>query len=205
MPKRLAATTLLILAASGVVPVSADDAACAKRIGDLLKRSVSDVRPGRATMTIEMKGAPAMVSEYLLAGPSHGLHKPVSPPSPSWTLTTPGAMFQSTDGGKTWKKVRTFDAAAQKAQTEKTVAAQAQSITEAVCGNEPIDGVAHDKLEATITNPPPGEFKMRNTYWMNSETGFISKTIMRVVSGGPKSVTTQEWTPAPGLKLPKPE
>ena len=48
MTRRLAAVALAFTTASGASPALADDAACAKRIGDLLKRSLTDVRPGRA-------------------------------------------------------------------------------------------------------------------------------------------------------------
>ena len=196
--KRLLFATLLCLP----IPALADD--CRDRVVKLVIDSMT-VKPSQGHLTSEIKGGQSTENTFEIAAWDHMLFKSIKPANAPWTLTYKGAMYQSSDAGKSWRKVHSFDAKEQRAIQVKNVTAQANSARNAVCGEEALNGVMHDVLEADMTYPKPRSFDIHSKYWVNRNTGFVSKAVSRMSSKNFESVTTQTWMPAEGLVLPLPK
>lgn len=187
----------LLLAAT---PAAADD--CVDRIAAIVTdRSVD--QPVEARIVTETKGQPTITNDFLIAEPGHTMFRPVDPAGMPWTLTVAGTMYNSTDGGESWTAVHSFDPDAQAAAEEAALAAQAETIANAVCDSEEVDGTTYDRLSAEMKMQ--GGFDVASTWWVDPATGFVARTESRMTGNGFDSFVTQEWQPAPGLTLPVPE
>ena len=190
----------LVFASS--MPAFADD--CRDRVVKLVIDSMT-VKPSKGRLISEIKGGQSTENTFEMTAWNHTLFKSVKPAKAPWTLTYKGAMYQSSDKGKSWRKVHSFDAEKQRATQVKNVTAQAKSARNAVCGEEKYGDVMHDVLEADMTFPGPNSFDIHNKYWVDRKSGFVAKAVSRMKSKNFENVTTQTWVPAEGLSLPIPK
>jgi hypothetical protein len=198
---RIAPLAALLLIVSGL-PVLADE--CRERVARLVVGSMN-VKPSKGHMIYEVKGSDKTESEFVMAAWDHTLYRSIVPADPNLTLTYKGTMFQSSDEGKTWKKLYSYDSESSRAEQVKTVEAQIGSIKNAICGEEEFEGVMHNTLEADMSNPDPYPFEMHNKYWVSRETGFVAKATSLVKQKDSESMTTQTWVQDDGITLPIPE
>jgi hypothetical protein len=126
-------------------------------------------------------------------------------PKGDWILTYDGTMYQSSDEGKTWKTIRSFDKNETRASGIKSVKEQAGTVRNAKCGEEALDGVKHEMLEADTTNLA-AEFDVHTKYWVNrGDDDFVTRADMTMKTDSYEVFTRQVWKPAPGLTLPVPK
>ena len=190
--------TFLISAGSAF----ADD--CRDRFIKLLTVG-NDEGPVKIHVTQEIKGAPASKNVFYQVTTGHWMTEMVEPATQDWVLTYDNTMYTSSDKGESWKKIRTLDSENNEEVARKNLTENSATTRNAVCGQEEVDGVLHDTVEAdydTLQN-----FKTENhfKYWVHPETGWITKATYLVKGQGFESFTTQLPTPAPGLELPTPE
>lgn len=199
MRKAIVVAALLAGASHGAL---AD--ACADKFVRVLT-GFQDMKPTRARIVSQMKGQPATENDFLSVSADHYMAKPTKPKGP-WVLTYDGAMYQSSDAGQTWQKLRSFDKDKQKAASRKSVQAQAATVRNAVCGEAMLDGVKHETLEADTTNPAPATFEIHTKYWVDRGNGdFVTRADTTMKTSAYEIVTSQTWQRADGLTLPKPE
>ncbi|MBX3513044.1 MAG: hypothetical protein KIT15_11915 [Xanthobacteraceae bacterium] len=197
MQIRLAALALLLLYSS---PALAD--ACKDKFIAVLT-NYANTRATVSQNTQQMKGAALNKSEFLWAAPGHYLHKATDPKGP-WYLTYDGAMYQSDDEGKNWKKIRTFDKTQQQAGADDNVKKQAASARNAQCGEDTLNGIKHETVEAE-TDLPNQKVRVHTKYWVNrADKNFVTRAETRMTGDGYEIFTTQLSKPEPSLKLPKP-
>lgn len=196
MRTTIVAVALLLISAA---PGRSDT--CAEKFTRVLT-GYENKMPVKSHIVSEMKGQPPSENDFLSVSWQHYMTKTTKGP---WYLTYDGTMFQSSDEGKSWTKVRSFDKDKTRAAGMATVKAQAGTVRNAVCGEEALDGVAHDTMEADTTNLTPQKFEIHTKYWVNRKTGFVSKTITRMTAPTYEIHTTQISSPADGLTLPVPE
>lgn len=178
--------------------------ACADKFVRVLT-GFQNMKPTRAHIVSQMKGQPATENDFLSVSADHYMAKPTKPKGP-WVLTYDGAMYQSSDEGKTWKKLRSFDKDKQKAASRKSVKAQAATVRNAVCGEAMLNGVKHETLAADTTNPAPAKFEIHTKYWVDRGNGdFVTRADTTMKTSAYEIVTSQTWQRADGLTLPKPE
>lgn len=198
-----------ILLLSAAILVAANPAAradaCKDRFIENRMASLAAPPPGIGHIVSQTKGGQATENEYWSAAWDHGLFKPIKPANMPWTLTYKGAMYNSTDAGKSWKKVHSFDADKQRAQNNETVKKQLGSAKNVVCGEEEIDGVVHDTFETDQENNEHAHFTTHDKYWVDRKTGYVVKSTTLLKQGNIEMFTTQNWTHRPGLELPVPE
>lgn len=155
-------------------------------------------------VTQEIKGGMTMKNYNYQAGADHWMTEMIEPANMQWTLVYNNVMFTSSDKGKTWKKIRALDSAHSQEATQKKLNEAAATIANAKCGTEEIDGVLHDTVEADY-DYPAYKSSHHDKYWINPDTGWISKSAMKTTQASFESLTTQLIEPAPDLKLPTPK
>jgi hypothetical protein len=199
MRNAFAAASLLL---ASTYPGLAEE--CADNFVRVLTNS-GKMKPNQAHMVSQMTGQPVTENDFLSVAWDHYMVKPTKPKGP-WILTYDGTMYQSSDEGKTWKTIRSFDKNETRASGIKTVKEQAGTVRYAVCGEEELDGVKHETLEADTTNLTPSKFELHTKYWVNRNADdFVTKADTRMKGDGYEVVTTQTWKPAPELTLPIPK
>jgi len=178
--------------------------ACADKFVRVLT-GFQTMKPTAAHIVSQMKGQPATENDFLSVSPDHYMAKPTKPKGP-WVLTYDGAMYQSSDEGKTWQKIRSFDKEQQKAASLKSVKAQAETVRNAVCGEAMLNGVKHETLEADTANPAPAKFEIHTKYWVDrGNGGFVTRADTTMKAANFEIVTSQTWKRDDGLTLPKPK
>nr|WP_319384535.1 hypothetical protein [uncultured Roseibium sp.] len=182
-------------------PALADD--CSARFTEVYMQLDQGV-PTKTVATTQFKGAPATVNDFLYLSQDHHMTVPTNPAGP-WVLTYQNVMYQSADAGKTWAKVRDLDSAQ---NAEGAIAAKktnAETIRNAACGEETIDGVVLEKVAADLTVSQGMVTENRYTYWLSRDDGFIVKALYETKAPNFEMVTTQTVEPAPELSLPTPQ
>lgn len=188
-----------------LVPQVAAAETCGEKLSRLMIEWLEPRAPATALMRVETKDQGTTVTRFLHLDADRYMVEAVEPADAPWYLTIEGTTWQSADGGANWTKAYSFNAEETRARNAESVRKQAASVENAVCGTEEIDGVMHDTIEADMSNPPPAAFQIHATYWINQETGFVTRTQSRMTMDAFESTTTQEWTPAPDLVLPSPQ
>lgn len=192
---------VVLLAGSGHAAL-AD--ACADKFVQVMTHS-QKMKPAQARIVTRMKGQPDSENEFLSVSVDHFMVKPIKPEGP-WYLTHDGVRYQSSDEGKTWQKQQSFDKAQAIADGIKLAKAQAATVRNAVCGEEMLDGVKHETLEADTTNAAPVKFDIHTRYWVDrGHDNFVTRSDTTIKTGSYESLTIQTWKRADGLTLPKPE
>lgn len=195
--------SLIALAATPLAAGAARADACADRFVAVLT-GFDKPRPVESRLVNQMKGQQPTENDFLSASPDHYLVRMTKPKGP-WYLTHDGAMYQSDDDGKSWKKLRSFDKDKQKATNRENVQRQAATVRNAACGEATLDGVKHETLEADTTNTTPTAFEIHTKYWVNRADGnFVTRSETRMVTQAYEVFTVQTSKPAEGLKLPVP-
>lgn len=198
--KTILMTATLFLATAGGVAF-ADP--CQDRFTELYLQHDQGV-PTRSASTVAFKGAPPSQNDFLYVSQDHYMTVPTSPAGP-WILGYNNVLYQSADEGKTWEKIREMDTGqnADKARDDKL--ANAETVRNAVCGEEELDGEAAEVVAADITISQGMVTENRYTYWVRKSDGFIVKAIYDTKAPNFEMVTTQVIEKAPGLSLPTPE
>ena len=137
-------------------------------------------------------------------GSGNWMSKSIEPENLPWSLVQGKTMYSSTDKGKSWKKVRTIDAAQSPAETKELLRERAKTARNAKCGNEDLDGVSYEVVEGTYDMLGQFNAEVKDKFWVHPETGYIPKLETRMKTKTFESYTLQLVEPAPNLKLPKP-
>lgn len=200
MQKALAAVAIVIATA---LPAAADD--CRDRFARYLLATIDARTPGKAHIVTEIKGGPATENEFLFVSQDHHMHKTLKPAGVAWTLTYKGAMYTSSDEGKTWSKKLSFDAAKRRAETEAIMKDQAASARNTKCGEDVIDGRPHDTFDTELGNTKVPGMETQAKYWVDRQSGQTTRSISTMKGGGIESRSTQNWQTVPDLQLPVPQ
>lgn len=182
-------------------PALADD--CTARFTEIYMQLDQGI-PTKTVATTQFKGAPATVNDFLYLSQDHHMTVPTNPAGP-WVLTYQNVMYQSADDGKTWAKVRDLDSAQNAAGAVAAKKTNAETIRNAACGEDSIDGVTLEKVAADLTVSQGMVTENRYTYWVSRDDGFIVKAVYETKAPNFEMVTTQTIEPAPGLSLPAPQ
>lgn len=188
-----------VLALVTIQPTFADP--CHDRFVELYMQ-LDQGLPTKTFVTTEFKGAPAMTNDFLYLSQDHSMSVPIDPPQ-AWVLFYQNAMYQSSDKGETWAKVRDLDSTPEAAIAAKQESAK--TVRNAACGEEEIGGVAHDTLRAELTLTQGSVSENVYTYWVRKDDGFIARATYDTKGPNFEMLITQEIEPAPGLELPTPE
>ena len=184
----------------------ADDAACTERFKELLVGGNASAEPVRIHVTQTYAGN-TTENYFHSAGPDSGdgMMQPLKNMGDMWVMFRDRKMYTSTDGGKSWKFGRDLDAASDPAVTKEKLRADSASAANTVCGEEALDGAAHEVVEGEYVSSLMQGATVFHKYWVNRQTGWISKTETRSSVGGNESIGIQVLEPAPGFEFPKVE
>jgi len=196
-------TILMTLGLLAATSQAAFADACTDRFTELYLQ-LDQETPTRTAATTAFKGAPPSTNEFLYLGPDHYMTVPTSPAGP-WVLGYKNVLYQSADEGKSWEKIREMDTSqnADKANADKR--ANAETIRNAVCGEDDLNGEAVEVVAADITVSQGMVTENRYTYWVRHSDGFIVRAVYDTKAPNFEMMTTQEIEKAPGLTLPAPE
>ncbi|MCK7612331.1 hypothetical protein [Roseibium sediminicola] len=160
--------------------------------------------PTKAAVTTAFKGAPATTNDFLYLTQDHYMTVPTSPAGP-WILGHNNVLYQSSDEGATWVKIREMETGqnADKARADKL--ANADTIRNTACSEEELNGETVDVVAADITISQGMVTENRYTYWVRKSDDFIVKAVYDTKAPNFEMVTTQEIEKAEGLTLPAPE
>jgi len=160
--------------------------------------------PTKSVSTMAFKGAPPSTNEFLYLTKDHYMTVPTSPAGP-WVLGHDNVLYQSSDEGQTWQKVREMDTGGNAGKAIADKKANAATVRNAVCGEEDLGGETVEVVAADITISQGMVTENRYTYYVRKSDGFIVKAIYDTKAPNFEMVTTQVIEPAPGLSLPMPE
>ncbi len=197
--KALKTFPVLILVA--VQPAFAET--CHERFVRLLKSAEDTNVPTKKVVITEMKNGPKMTNENYWLAVDHTMSVMIDPPGPS-VLVYKDTMYTSADAGKTWTVLRKIDSAEGESHLQKL----ADTVTNATCGEDELDGVTFDTVEADyVMGSDPNLTEIHNKYWVSRTDEFIpkSETAMKMKSNGFENFVTQHIEKAPDLKLPTPK
>ncbi|MEM9471593.1 MAG: hypothetical protein AAGA00_06530 [Pseudomonadota bacterium] len=194
------ATTAMLL----VTAQAAHANPCQERFAQLLIHGNGD-RPSIIRITTEPKGGQVSKNDFFFKATGHWMTVMTEPANQPVTLAYSNKMYTSSDDGKSWKKVRDMDSEKNRLDNIRNQEANAKTIKNAVCGEELLDGVVHDTVEADFDTVQQYKSSNRYKYWVNRDTGRIAKSTYDSKSSGYESFTTQIIEDAPDLTLPTPE
>lgn len=161
--------------------------------------------PTRTQITQEIKGGMTSRSYFYSISPTHWMSETIEPQNLPSVLVHGDVMFISADKGKSWQKLRTIDSEGNLADAKNAAEKDSQTATNPSCGEETLGEVPHDTAEALYTLHAAEGMNNRAKFWVNRETGFISRAVYEIKGGGFESTTTQLIWAAPGLALPEPQ
>lgn len=161
--------------------------------------------PVKIHVTQESKGAKPSENDFFQQSKGHWMTVMIEPANQPWVLTYNNTMFTSTNEGKSWQKIRTLDSEQNAENANKDRRENAKTVRNAACGEEVFDGIAHETVEADFNVVQTYKSENHYKYWVNKETGWISKAIYRTKSAGYEGTSTQIIVPAPDLSLPTPD
>lgn len=162
-----------------------------------------DQSPVKIHITQEIQGGMTMKNYNYQANSGHWMTEMITPAQMQWTLVHDDKMYTSSDKGKSWKKLRDLNSAQNNSASNQGLLEAAETIKNASCGQEDLDGVPHKTLEADYDYPKL-KTKHHEKFWVNVKSGWIAKSVMQTTTGSFSSTTTQIIEPAPELKLPTP-
>lgn len=198
---RLAFAALALLLAS-TQPGLADP--CKEKFAQLLIHGNGD-QPAIIRITSEPKGGQVSKNDFFFKTTGHWMTVMTEPANQPRTLAYNNKMYTSSDGGKTWKKVREMNSEQNRLNNIKNQEANAKTVKNAVCGEEMLDGVLHDTVEADFDTVQQYKSSNHYKYWVNRDTGRITKSTYDTKTSNYESFTTQLIEAAPDLTLPTPE
>ncbi len=177
---------------------------CHEKFVRLMVGGNSD-QPVKIHVTQAQKGAKPSTNNFFQQSPGHWMTQMIEPANQPWVLTHNNTMFTSADEGKSWQKIRTLDSEHNDENARNDRRKNAETVRNAVCGEEALDGVAHETVEADFNTLQSYKTENHYKYWVNRETGWISKATYRTKGEGYEGVSTQLIVAAPELSLPTPE
>ncbi|MEO1160327.1 MAG: hypothetical protein AAFW74_07690 [Pseudomonadota bacterium] len=199
MRRTFAASVILLATAQ---PGLADP--CKEKFAQLMIHG-NGGQPAIIHITSEPKGGQVSKNDFFFKATGHWMTVMTDPANQPITLAYENKMYTSSDDGKSWKKVRHMDSEKNRLENLKNQEANAKTIKNAACGEEMLDGVIHDTVEADFDTVQQHKSSNHYKYWVNRKTGWISKATYDSKSSGYESFTTQLLKMAPDLKLPMPE
>ncbi len=155
-------------------------------------------------VTQKLGAAAATVNENHQIDSGHWMSRMIEPANHPWTLAYGKGLYASTDQGKSWKKVRDLDSQQAFDDAIARLKEQAKTVRNATCDTDAIDGVAHDTVEAEYDNAAQ-KSTHKDRFWVNKATGWVSKATSWSKYPAFEMTLSQLISPAPDLKLPKPE
>ncbi len=177
---------------------------CQEKFARLLIHGNGD-RPSVIRITSEPKGGQVSKNDFFFKATGHWMTVMTEPANQPITLAYSNNMYTSSDEGKSWKKIREMDSEKNRLDNIKNQEANAKTIKSAVCGEEMLDGVMHDTVEADFDTVQQYKSSNHYKYWVNRDTGRITKSTYDSKSSGYESFTIQLIEDAPNLTLPMPE
>ena len=198
---KLGALAAIFVLAGSIQPALADS--CQDRFQALYLK-LDQSTPTRSEVTTAFKGAPPSTNDFLYVSEDHYMTVPISPAGP-WILGYNNVLFQSSDEGKSWKKVREMDTGKNAEQARADKEANAATIRNAVCGEDEFDGEAVDVIAADITVKQGTVSENRYAYWVRRSDNFVVKSIYDTKASAFEVMITQVIKKAPDLTLPTPE
>jgi hypothetical protein len=186
-----------------LTPAFAQANDCRERFTEFLVGSLNRT-PGESRI-VTKSGKTESESVFLFVSRDHSLVKPVKPASPQWTLTYMGAIYQSPDQGRTWKKVGNFDRETQHAQQLANIKEQAKAARDLECDVQKMAGATYDVYEVKLPMIGQPGVETQNVYMVDRATRIAIQSVTQFKMGGVETITTQHWKHAPNLSLPKAE
>lgn len=193
------ASAALVLGLSGQI-AHADP--CQDRFTELYLQLDQGV-PTKTIAINAFKGAPPSTNEFLYLNEDHYLTVPTEPAGP-WVLGYENVLYQSADDGKSWQKIREMDTGGNADQARADKLANAETIRNAACSEEEMNGETLDVVAADITVSQGMVTENRYTYWVRRADSFIVKAVYDTKAPNFEMVVTQTIEKAPGLTLPTP-
>jgi hypothetical protein len=194
--------TILCLSMTGASTAQAD--ACLDRFKSILINGNGD-EPVKIHAIQAIKGAPETTNNFYMRGPDHWMTEMLDPAGQPWVLAYNNVMYTSADQGKSWTKLREMDSAQNKDAALEARKENAETAKNAACGQEELDGVTYDTVEADYRVVQALKTDNHNKYWLDTESGYIAKAIYHVKADNFESTITQTMEPAPDLTLPMPK
>ena len=177
---------------------------CKEKFAQLLIQG-NGPHPVTIRITSEPKGGTVSKNEFFFKTTGHWMTVMTDPANQPITLAYNNKMYTSSDEGKSWKKVREMDSEQNRLDNIRNQEENAKTIKNAACGEEMLDGVMHDTVEADFDTVQQYKSSNHYKYWVNRETGWITKVTYDSKSSGYESFTTQLLEKTPDLELPMPE
>ena len=176
---------------------------CTEKFAELMIGVNQDLS-SEIDITTEPKNGPVQKNKFYYKKVGHWMTVMADPKQPR-SLAYNNVMYTSSDEGKSWKKIRTMDSEKNNENARKDRIENAKTIRNAICGEEQLDGILVDTVEAEFNAVGSYPSQNRYKYWVNRENGWVPKAIYHTQSSNYESVTTQLSQPAPELQLPMPE
>ena len=187
--------------ALGAQPALAD--ACLDRFVKILT-DVSEKGPVKIHVTQQYKGAPATENVHYSLSSGHWMTKMLKPANAPWSLGYKGALFTSSDKGKTWRKVRALPMPTPEERL-KALKKSAKTARNAKCGTETLAGATYDTVEGDYTFQGNMKIEYHHKYWLDPSSGFIHKAVYTFRSRAISGHITQLIERTPTLTLPMPK
>jgi len=202
MKRYLAVKTLLVsgLLLAGTQFALAD--ACKEKFIELMTDRTTK-EPTRIFITQEIKGGAKTVNWNYQDGKGNWMTEMVEPANAQWSMGLNNVLYTSTDKGETWTRVR--DMEEQNDAHQKSLDERAATVENAVCGEEELDGVMHQTVEADYKMLGSFEADIHDKFWVNPDDGYVPKLETTMTSTTFESFLVQLLEPAPDLVFPTPE
>ena len=195
----------VLLSALGAHSVLAET--CEEKFVRLLVDGNPDFGPMRLHIFSEIKGVQKSEGYHYSKGDGSidSMSTTIEPENTPWSLFLGMKMWMSTDKGKSWNFVRELDAQSDPKAVKEALRKDAGTAANVACGEEEIDGVAHEMVEGDYNSSGLQGAVAHQKYWVNPESGLIAKTFTATNANGMESEFTQFIEPWPELVLPNPE
>ena len=198
----LAGVAVVMLAVPG--GAHADDAACVARFKELLVEGNPGDGPTRNHVTQTYAGNTTENYFHSMgSNTGEGVMQPLKNMGPMWVMFRDRKMYTSMDEGKSWKFGRELDAVSDPAVTRVKLAEDAKTASGIACSEEEFNGATHQTVQGEYVSSLLNGGTVFHKYWVNTETGWISKTETRSTVAGNESLAIQVLEPAPEFEFPK--
>ena len=137
----------VLLSALGAHSVLAET--CEEKFVRLLVDGNPDFGPMRLHIFSEIKGVQKSEGYHYSKGDGSidSMSTTIEPENTPWSLFLGMKMWMSTDKGKSWNFVRELDAQSDPKAVKEALRKDAGTAANVACGEEEIDGVAHEMVE----------------------------------------------------------
>ncbi len=178
---------------------------CEERFSQLLLTGNVGQGPVRILINQEIVGGAKTVNYHYGDGNNNGMTEMVDPVDMPWSLFLGDKMYSSSDKGKSWSFVNSYDAEKARAEMQAALTSDAAEATGVLCGEESVDGVNYEVVEGSYKSSMSAGAGISQKYWINKNSGWITKTFMHIKMTGFESMSTQVIEPWPDLVLPEPK